>query len=144
MGTTNNVCPGNMSRKTTRSCESRSSWACYQNILLLTIYIQLSFLLIFRYFISYELVFFRDKIKKIDLTRGWLKVGSWLEVDLGSRLTRVTLQLYGREVRFKSSVCIALYPCQNSTFAFDAVFNSMFVVRDSTLQFRNVTLNLQH
>ena len=61
--------------------------------MLLTVYIQLYFLLIFRYLISYDLVFFRDKIKEIDLTRGWLEVGSWLEVDLGSRLARVTLQL---------------------------------------------------
>ena len=39
-------------------------------------------------------IFLGDKIKKnIDLTRGWIEVGSWLEVDLGSRLARVTLQL---------------------------------------------------
>ena len=74
--------------------ESRACYVCYQSILLLTaktIYIQLHFLLIFRYFISYNLSFFRDKIEKkltwlvVDSTRGWLEVGSWLEVDLGSK-----------------------------------------------------------
>ena len=40
-------------------------------------------------------IFLGDKIKKnIDLTRGWIEVGSWLEVDLGSRLARVTPQLW--------------------------------------------------
>ena len=53
--------------------------------MLLTIYIQLYFLSIFRYFISYDLIFLRQNNKKNDLTRGWLEVGSWLEVDLGSR-----------------------------------------------------------
>ena len=59
---------------------SRSSWACYQNILLLTaktIYIQLYFVLIFRYF-------FLGQNKKIDFTRGWLEVGSWRGLAVGS------------------------------------------------------------
>ena len=52
---------------------------------------------IFIYFNSYNLYFVGDKIKegkKIVLTRGWLKVDLWLEVDLGSRLARVMLQLF--------------------------------------------------
>ena len=34
---------------------------------------------------------FEGRSKKIGLSRGWLKVGSWLEIDLGSRKARATL-----------------------------------------------------
>ena len=32
--------------------------------------------------ISYNLCFWEDKVKKIYLTRGWIEVDSWLEIDL--------------------------------------------------------------
>ena len=39
---------------------------------------------------------------------------------------------------------IGLYPRENLTFAFDMLWShSLFVVRDSTLQFRNVIENLR-
>ena len=43
------------------------------------------------YFISYNL-FFRDKIEKRKML-AWLVVDLWLELNLGSRLARATLQL---------------------------------------------------
>ena len=62
------TCPLDICRVRLPDCASRDRAQNILNILILTaktVYIQLHLLLIFRYFISYNIFFFRDKMKKI-------------------------------------------------------------------------------
>ena len=59
----------------------------------------------------YSDIFFGTKFKKIDSTRGWREVGSWLEVDLGSRLARVTPQLLFVSSQSVSNTVFTLFFC---------------------------------
>ena len=47
-------------------------------------------------------IFFSGQNKKNYSPRGWLEVGSWLEVDFDSRLARVTLQLDNKPIFYKT------------------------------------------